>query len=104
MTPRGKGGGVSRSGKSPAKSIATAGIRPIHPLKGPISSTTTSAVRYTGITFNGEIYDYQGLRDKLIAEGHVFRSHSDTEVLLHLYDRDGPDMVQRLRGRYAFAI
>ncbi len=56
------------------------------------------------ITFNGEIYNYKRLRDELRAEGRLFRSESDTEVLLHLYDRDGPEMVKRLRGMFAFAL
>ncbi|MBL6934959.1 MAG: asparagine synthase (glutamine-hydrolyzing) [Alphaproteobacteria bacterium] len=56
------------------------------------------------ITFNGEIYNYQTLRRELEAQGHVFRSQTDTEVLLHLYDRHGPAMVDKLRGMYAFAI
>lgn len=56
------------------------------------------------ITYNGEIYNYQVLRDELAAEGRSFASNSDTEVLLHLYDRDGPEMVHKLRGMFALAI
>ncbi len=56
------------------------------------------------ITYNGEIYNYKVMRDELTAEGRSFASNSDTEVLLHLYDRDGPEMVHKLRGMFAFAI
>jgi asparagine synthase (glutamine-hydrolysing) len=56
------------------------------------------------ITFNGEIYNYRQLRRELEAKGFIFRSGSDTEVLLHLYANEGPEMVHRLRGMYAFAI
>jgi asparagine synthase (glutamine-hydrolysing) len=56
------------------------------------------------IVFNGEIYNHLGLRDRLLAAGHVFRTLSDTETILHLYEEEGDDCVHQLRGMFAFAI
>jgi asparagine synthase (glutamine-hydrolysing) len=56
------------------------------------------------VTFNGEIYNYHELYADLIARGACFRTVSDTEILLHLYARDGAAVVRRLRGMYAFAV
>lgn len=56
------------------------------------------------IAYNGEIYNFRALRDGLIAEGARFETESDTEVLLHLYRRDGAAMLERLRGMFAFAL
>jgi len=56
------------------------------------------------ITYNGEIYNFRALRAELERDGCVFRSDSDTEVLLALYARDGEAMLSRLNGIYAFAI
>jgi asparagine synthase (glutamine-hydrolysing) len=56
------------------------------------------------IVFNGEIYNHAGIREKLIARGHTYRTHSDTESIVHLYEEYGRDCVQHLRGMFAFAI
>jgi asparagine synthase (glutamine-hydrolysing) len=56
------------------------------------------------ITFNGEIFNFPELRNELIQEGYRFRSRSDTEVLLRLYEAEGRDAVRRLNGQWAFAI
>ncbi|MFG5384123.1 asparagine synthase (glutamine-hydrolyzing) [Yoonia sp. R2-816] len=56
------------------------------------------------VTFNGEIYNFKDLRRELESQGHVFRTESDTEVLLHGYRQWGMDLPSRLRGMFAFAI
>lgn len=58
----------------------------------------------TCVTFNGEIYNYRELRAELEQRGHVFRTNSDTEVILKAYREYGAEMLKRLRGMYAFAI
>ena len=56
------------------------------------------------ITFNGEIYNHQELRKELIEKGHIFANNSDTEVLIHAYEEYGEDMLNKLRGMFAFVI
>jgi asparagine synthase (glutamine-hydrolysing) len=56
------------------------------------------------IVFNGEIYNFEQLRGDLLARGHVFRTRTDTEVIVHLYEEFGPACVERLRGMFGFAI
>jgi len=56
------------------------------------------------ITYNGEIYNFADLRAELESKGHRFASHTDTEVIIHLYEQEGPDCVKRLNGMFAFAI
>ncbi|MDE6182181.1 MAG: asparagine synthase (glutamine-hydrolyzing) [Eubacteriales bacterium] len=56
------------------------------------------------IVFNGEIYNYKGIKEWLIEKGHIFKSEADTEVLVHLYEEKGMDMLNDLRGMFAFTI
>jgi len=56
------------------------------------------------IVFNGEIYNYQELREYLLSRGHQFRTKSDTEVIVHLYEEYGESCVEKLRGMFGFAI
>lgn len=56
------------------------------------------------IVFNGEVYNFQELRAELEGKGHRFKTRTDTETIVHLYEEMGPECVTRLRGMFAFAI
>lgn len=73
--------------------LSEAGAQPMHTRNG-----------FYSIVFNGEIYNYRELRERLKSKGRQFHSKSDTEVLLHLYEEKGRAMIHDLRGMFAFAI
>ena len=64
---------------------------------------TDASGRYT-IVFNGEFFNFKEHRDALLKKGHTLVSHSDTEVLLHLYMSEGPSFLEKINGFFAFAI
>ncbi|MFN8587795.1 MAG: asparagine synthase (glutamine-hydrolyzing) [Candidatus Eisenbacteria bacterium] len=56
------------------------------------------------VTFNGELYNWPEIKPQLVARGHTLRGNSDTEMLLHLWEEKGPELLQDLRGMFAFAL
>src|SRR5690606_27170637 len=56
------------------------------------------------IVFNGEIFNHIELREELLSKGHIFKTHSDTEVIVHLYEEFGPDFIHKLNGQFSIAI
>ncbi|PHV70040.1 asparagine synthase (glutamine-hydrolyzing) [Sporanaerobium hydrogeniformans] len=56
------------------------------------------------LTYNGEIYNFQSIREKLIAAGHIFKTHTDSEVLIHGYEEYGTKLLDHLRGMFAFVL
>lgn len=60
--------------------------------------------RTVWVVFNGEIYNFPSLREELVNRGHRFSTHTDTEVIVHLYEEMGADCVSKLRGMFVFAL
>ena len=60
--------------------------------------------RSHAVVFNGELFDYPEMRQQLMGRGHTFRTHCDTEIVPHLYEDHGHDMLERLRGQFALAL
>ncbi len=56
------------------------------------------------VVFNGEIYNFRDLRNELLQRGHIFKTHTDTEVIVHLYEEHGETFVSKLRGMFAIAL
>jgi asparagine synthase (glutamine-hydrolysing) len=67
-----------------------------------LSETANQPMHYNGlhIIFNGEIYNYKGIRDSLISLGHQFQTHSDTEVILHAWQQWGEKAIDQWRGNH----
>ena len=73
--------------------LSSSGIQPIY-----------NEDKTIAIAFNGEIYNYKKLRSEMISRGHKFQSCTDTEVLVHLYEEYGKDLLEHINGMFAFAI
>lgn len=81
--------------------LSAAGRQPMTSRSCPKCGDSPEGVR---ITYNGEIYNFQELREELLSKGHSFFSKTDTEVLLHLYREEGEALVSRLNGMFAFGL
>ena len=103
MAARGPDGAGEWRSDDQRAALAHRRIAIIDPRPDGVQPMATADGRFW-ITFNGEIYNYEALRNELIAKGVAFRTRTDTEVLLYLYARTGVDVVKRLRGMFAFAI
>jgi asparagine synthase (glutamine-hydrolysing) len=79
--------------------LSAAGCQPM--VLRPEGADASAAIT---LVYNGEIYNYRELRAELAADGHSFTTQTDSEVLLHLYERDGLNMLSKLNGIFAFAI
>ncbi len=86
----------------PGLALGIRRLQVIDPTGGhqPISNETGTI----WVVLNGEIYNYRELRKELIHKGHRFQTQSDTEILVHLYEQEGVEGMQRLRGMFAFAL
>lgn len=60
--------------------------------------------RTVAVVYNGELFDYPERKAELEAKGHVFRTHTDTEIIVHLYEEHGEDVFQELKGQFALAL
>ena len=89
---------------SPHAALAHRRLIVIDPRGGGQPMIYQDGARTFAITYNGEIYNFRELRRELEGLGHTFRTHSDTEVILHAYAEWGEDMVQRLNGIFAFGL
>jgi len=94
---------VDPPGTAPQVGLCHRRLSVIDLSEGGLQPMTSHNDRYV-IVFNGEIYNYPELRAELISDGVQFHGASDTEVLLELFAREGPDCLQRLNGMFAIAI
>src|SRR6185312_3448273 len=89
---------------SPRAALAHRRLKVIDPQGGGQPMVYETGGNTYAITYNGEIYNFRELRSELESRGHTFRTHSDTEVLLHAYDEWGEDCLSRLNGIFAFGL
>ena len=95
--------GVCRAPRGPRRARPSSSVDR-RPVRQPATSRWPTRTGRVWITYNGEVYNHEALRAELEAKGHRFRSRTDTEAILHLYEEEGPACVERLQGMFAFAI